>query len=393
MKNSASAPTGYKRITSIDSLRAFSLFGILLVHAVNGFGSVLEQSFSSGLDILLLWSIKILFQGKCALIFNILFGISFYIILRKPNYPRSKFVWRCFLLMLIGLGTQFFYNSDALMWYGICGLFLVSITKWSNKHICVLIILLHIISYIICTFHLGDIILGDYIQVNRYGKNIAIQDFISLYPNGILRYFFGVLNQGVFFTFANFCIGYLIGRTGLVDKWDVLFKKKHIYYSFIIFVVINVLFFLFFLQENSYSSALTHILSSPICGFSGAVFYTIFFVYIYNHIHSQKILHLMEAYGRCGLTNYSLQGIIGVTVFFIFGLSTEGIHFSLIIIGVLSFYLLQLFFSNIWLRVFKNGPLEYIWRCATERKILPLYINNQVYGVNKVCTNNNPDSK
>ena len=107
-----------KRITSIDALRAFTLLGILLVHATNGFGLSYNGCFST-LDVLLNKGVKLFLVGKCNSIFAILFGVSFYLILRNPNNSSSKFVWRCVLLVFIGLINKAFYSFDALMWYGI----------------------------------------------------------------------------------------------------------------------------------------------------------------------------------------------------------------------------------------------------------------------------------
>jgi uncharacterized protein len=36
------------------------------------------------------------------------------------------------------------------------------------------------------------------------------------------------------------------------------------------------------------------------------------------------------------------------------------------------FYTLQVIFSNIWLRYFSYGPMEWVWRSFTYKKILPL---------------------
>ena len=98
----------YPRITSIDALRAFALFGILLVHVRHGFNADVLGTMNTTFDSILGNAILALLHGKCALIFEILFGISFYLILRKPNYPSSKFVWRCILLFLLGCINRFF---------------------------------------------------------------------------------------------------------------------------------------------------------------------------------------------------------------------------------------------------------------------------------------------
>ena len=363
-------PPQSHRITSIDALRAFALLGILFVHARTGFGANVIGTSGS----VLLNSLIVLFRGKCALIFNILFGISFYIILRKPDYPKRKFVWRCFLLTLMGLGTQFFYNSDALMWYGICGMFLVLVTPLSNKMIAAIIISLHALAMYLGTYHFGDYLLGSYTDISRYGEDISMKEFVALYPNGVLTYFKAVLNNGIFPTYANFCLGYLIGRLGVVESWDKKITFKTVLWAISIFLVVSGgSVAVHVLNGASLSAAFMAMLSSRLCNLAGATFYTVLFVWAYNHCTLlAPMFHKLEAYGKCGLTNYSLQGVVGVSVFFFLGFSHKIGSASYLFWGTILFYIIQVWCSNLWLRYFRNGPLEYLWRCSTECKWLPL---------------------
>lgn len=66
-----------------------------------------------------------------------------------------------------------------------------------------------------------------------------------------------------------------------------------------------------------------------------------------------------------------------ILVFFLsdlgFGFKYQSITFY--VCAALVFYVIQLLFSYHWLKKYKNGPLEYLWRCATERKWLPLLLS------------------
>jgi uncharacterized protein len=79
------------------------------------------------------------------------------------------------------------------------------------------------------------------------------------------------------------------------------------------------------------------------------------------------------AVGRTALTNYILQTLICTTIFYGhgFGLygSVERTGQILMVIGV---WILQLIISPIWLRHFRFGPLEWLWRSMTYRKIQPI---------------------
>ena len=76
------------RISSVDALRAFALLAILLVHTKQLYLCELWGIEFSFIDRIIYYGIGILFVGRASCIFTILFGISFYLILRKPSYGR-----------------------------------------------------------------------------------------------------------------------------------------------------------------------------------------------------------------------------------------------------------------------------------------------------------------
>lgn len=81
----------------------------------------------------------------------------------------------------------------------------------------------------------------------------------------------------------------------------------------------------------------------------------------------------LAVYGRTALSNYILQSLIGTTLFFGFGLGLLGeLHDWQTLLLAFAIILLQIKISGIWLRHFRYGPLEWLWRCGTYRRWLPL---------------------
>lgn len=353
-----------RRIISIDALRAFALFGIILVHTIPQFGCGVLDTQEFPIDSYAALLVHLLFEKRCATIFCILFGISFYIILKNPKNTSSKFVWRCFLLMLIGVFDKIFYWVDALMWYGICGMLLVSVRRFSCKFLTGLIVTFIFLSFLLSRLHLGSC-LDDYIgnaHDLRYSPFCSFSDAIVLLPKAIAYYIRIVLNGGLLMAFAKFMIGYLIGKLGYVEIMDNRVNVKYLFMSFIIYLLFIILSYYspFFVWWSTLGYTL-----------SGALFYALLIVYAYNHTRLQSVMSFFSYYGRCGLTNYMIQGIIGVIVFCHIGIAWMHIGFSVLITGSIIFYILQAIFSYYWLRFFNNGPMEYLWRCGIERKILP----------------------
>lgn len=357
-------PIKKHRIISIDVLRAFALFGIILVHTIPQFGCGVLDTQELSIDSYAARLVNLLFEKRCATIFCILFGVSFYIILKNPQNTSRKFVWRCFLLMLLGVFDKMFYWVDALMWYGICGMLLVSVRRLSCKSLAGIIVTLIFLSFFLSRLHLGAF-LDNYIGNShdlRYSYECSWSYAVSVLPKAIAYYIRIVLNGGIFGVFAKFMIGYLIGKLGFIEIMDNRVSLKYLFETFVIY--------LFFIILSSYS---TYFVWWSRLGYSlsGALFYAMVIIYTYNHTRLKTIMSFFSYYGRCGLTNYMTQGIIGVIIFCHMGVAWMHVGLSVLLIGSIVFFILQTIFCYYWLRFFSNGPMEYIWRCGIERKILP----------------------
>jgi uncharacterized protein len=80
------------------------------------------------------------------------------------------------------------------------------------------------------------------------------------------------------------------------------------------------------------------------------------------------ILAYLKPYGRMSLTSYILQGFTGVIVFHGFGLGMyDYLGPFLSLLTGFSILIILLLFSNLWLRHYRYGPFEWVWRKATYR--------------------------
>ncbi len=79
-----------------------------------------------------------------------------------------------------------------------------------------------------------------------------------------------------------------------------------------------------------------------------------------------------EAVGKMAFTNYIMQSIVLTTIFYGFGFGyfAELERYELYYI-VVALYLIQLIGSELWLKKFYFGPLEWVWRSLTYGKAQP----------------------
>lgn len=86
-----------------------------------------------------------------------------------------------------------------------------------------------------------------------------------------------------------------------------------------------------------------------------------------------KIRYVLSCYGRLAFTNYIGQSILATFIFYGYGLGWFGSVSRVEQIGVVLFiWAIQLTFSPIWLRYFKFGPLEWVWRSGVYAKFQPM---------------------
>lgn len=82
-----------------------------------------------------------------------------------------------------------------------------------------------------------------------------------------------------------------------------------------------------------------------------------------QNIKMQFLINTLAAVGRLALTNYIMQTIISIFLFYGFGFTLFNKLNSLQIITVcLGVWAFQITFSLLWLQKFRLGPLEWLWR-------------------------------
>ncbi|GAB2897613.1 DUF418 domain-containing protein [Microbulbifer echini] len=86
------------------------------------------------------------------------------------------------------------------------------------------------------------------------------------------------------------------------------------------------------------------------------------------------IKNKIQQVGRMAFTNYLAQSVICVFIFYGFGMGLYGELSRLEVTGIcILLGLFQVAYSDLWLKVFRMGPLEWLWRALTYFRIPPLF--------------------
>ena len=106
-----------------------------------------------------------------------------------------------------------------------------------------------------------------------------------------------------------------------------------------------------------------------------ALVYVAVFMLAFQTAMGKKLLSVLAPVGKMAFSNYVLQSVIGTVVFLGPGLgyiSQTGPVYNTLF-GLLVFTG-QVIMSNLWLRYFNYGPVEWLWRSLTYRKMQPMRI-------------------
>lgn len=86
----------------------------------------------------------------------------------------------------------------------------------------------------------------------------------------------------------------------------------------------------------------------------------------------RRLLSPLAAAGRMALTNYLLQSLIGLLLFTGVGLGLYGrVGPALGLLLTFAVFAVQVWLSGVWLRRFRFGPAEWLWRSLTYGRVQP----------------------
>jgi uncharacterized protein len=81
----------------------------------------------------------------------------------------------------------------------------------------------------------------------------------------------------------------------------------------------------------------------------------------------QRVLLYLAPVGRIALTNYLSQSVLGILIFY--GLGMLGwfmkVSYPQALLIAVAIYAAQVVFSNVYVRYFRQGPAEWVWRRLT----------------------------
>ena len=377
------------RIEVVDALRGFAVMAIMLLHNIEHFNfydfPTASSAFMEAMDKGIWETLFFLFSGKAYAIFSLLFGFSFFIQYnnqaKKGKDFRLRFLWRLFLLFIIGCFNGAFFPGDILVLYSIIGVVLVLVCRWSVRAILIAAIILMLQPLELGKFFYA-MINPDYVPAagvwrvhsQRMYPFLSQPDFWAMVKSnlwdGQLFSLLWAWGYGRFFQTASlFLLGMLMGRRQLFANLSEhrVFWMRTLVIGAVCFVPLY--FITASLPDMISNKAMLTPMNTVVSSFRNFSFMCVLvacFVFLWQQVSTHEMLHGLVPYGKMSLTNYLGQSIFGSLLFYHWGFELGrylGITYSFLF-GIL-FVLLQMVFCSWWLRHHKHGPFEGLWKRLT----------------------------
>ena len=391
--------TPKKRINSIDALRGFALIGIMLLHCMERFdltlAPVVESPFWQAIDTAVYDSLYFLFSGKSYAMFSLLFGLSFFMQMESQAAKgvdfRGRFLWRLALLFLFGYINGLVYMGEFFMVYAVLGVFLIPLYKVPTRWLLVLCILLFLQIPAVISFVslLSDNVANEPTAAAAYMDRL-FERAADVFINGSLM---DVLSFNTFdrqsakclWVFNNFrylqllglfIAGMLIGRQGIHKSEEKMVKYSRLFLPYCLAfwaVFYAVAFLLPVWGVDGFALRVGQTLFKTYGNLGQMMVYFCGFTLLYYRYKGQKVLDRIAPVGRMSVTNYMAQSIVGVSLFYGFGgnFAVEFNYLQSFLLGA-AFCVIQIAYSNWWIKRFYYGPMEWLWRSLTWFQVVPL---------------------
>lgn len=410
---SSLAPVGgAERALQLDVLRGFALFGILLMN-IEAFVGPLNLALVgldpalSGADRWMDAAIYILVQGKFFTLFSLLFGAGFALILQRAEARGGGGGWAYLrrLVVLLGFGlvhTLFVWSGDILVTYALMGMLLLllfrrtpasRLPKWGLAFYLVPTLLTFAFALLgwlsqfeptaAAAWAHGLAAAGEdmarSIEAQRmaYGPegSFALANAQRMEDTAmLLGYlpFFGTLVLGMF----------LIG-TGLVRSGALLDPPAHLAlfrrlrrWGFALGLPMALLSFWMLptvdFARMDFASASAQSLMS-LAGLALCLAYMASIVIALQEPAWRARLAWLAPAGQMALSNYLLQSLVCVGIFYGYGLGYfEQLPRAWQPLFVVALFGLQVLLSRWWLARFRFGPAEWLWRSLSYLRLQPL---------------------
>jgi len=402
-----------QRIASVDVVRGFALWGVLLINMMN-FGALIPGQWPDPLDQFAFWAQRFFFEQKSWRLFSFLFGLGFALQMLRASDRGARFVTvyvrRLAVLAAFGLLHYLIYPGDILVPYAIVGVGLLFFRDWSPPLILVLVALLFLIEPVVDSVWPQYRTTPPASQLNplartylrapdpEYRENIQRASTVSEHVRARAQRGLDIWraraerfpshhldprnhwrgSQSWLVYLAMFLLGLYAGKRRIFHDFHA--HRALITRVFYFGLPLGILAMTADWISRDFVTGLrppvVRFLRATMFGYGATALslsYAAGLVLLIQRPQWRRRLFPLAAMGRVALTVYVTQSIIFTTLFLDYGFDLQrrvgpaGVFAYAAVI-----YAVQLGISVWWVRRFRFGPLEWLWRMLTYARRQPM---------------------
>ncbi len=387
-----------RRIEALDVLRGFALLGIFIMNMPTFAHSIFtpppaQDGSAAGIVVALR---ELLFAGKFNLMFGMVFGIGFTLQLRRLEASDADqaaliYLRRLTVLLAIGLAhAALLWMGDVLVAYSVLGFMLLALRRVPDSVVLALLGLClvypaasdalstHLFSNettMLATFEFyqfagsNDVAFGEGRFLDAVRETMRVFAWAYASPMGLFTVagFFVQMGTGIL-------LGFYVGRRGWIERLAELGPqlRRAQWAALAVALAAGGLWWAAggaAIQEGAenFAAALARTIGrAALMGF-----YALTLVRLAKAPGSAPLLRVFVYPGRMPLSNYLLQTLMALFIFYGWGLGFWGKTSPLaeMLLAVALYFAIQLPLSAWWLSHFRFGPVEYVWRRLTYGRL------------------------
>ncbi|KAA3436903.1 DUF418 domain-containing protein [Rufibacter hautae] len=422
------------RIQSIDVLRGIALLGILLMNIPYfAMPDYFTKSFAQDPASPNFWTltvVTILFEGKMRALFSIVFGAGILLFTSRKEESgqpfKALFFQRMGWLVIFGLmhAHLTLWLGDILYFYGLIGMLAFLFRKMKPKYMAMGVPLVAIFGFVAGTLFYQNIrekrlaykdavtaqtqqkalsptqkkalVEWRAIEKERIPNKAEVAENTRLMKSSysdVAKYVRPKAWDGqtkyLLFSIGDVLALMLLGMA--LFKWGFLtgqWSKRNYWYVMLVGYAVGLALVIFNYYKMDYliganvAPWLARMEVTPI-NWMGLIYPVQRILLVMAHVAAvilllksgiaQGVMRRLAAVGQMAFTNYIMQTVFCTLIFFGYGLNyfAELEYYQLYYV-VAGIWLVQLIISPIWLKHYRFGPLEWLWRSLTYRQLQPM---------------------
>lgn len=370
------------RIDELDALRGFAIFGILLINiqVFSGYGFVGPEG-RSGLpfnehDTTLQNILDVFVRAKFYSLFSLLFGYSFVMLAQraKDNVARLHFR-RLTGLIVIGLmHSVLLWPWDILLLYGLTGLLLIpflsrtptAMAGWGIGLFAIVGILHWFGPVLGLPAERGELairLLQENVPALAGGSYVAVVQANLILTGSVFVEWLQDLRPlrvlGMFLLGAAAAVLQLADR----DNRHKSLLRAAVLTGLLVGLVLALIEV--FVEPETVLQRIAYTVADAVGAPLLAIGYAALLVLWWhrNGTLAAGVRAALAPVGRMALTNYLLHSAICVPFFYGFGAGYFAeLSLTVLVLFAVALFVMQMVLSAVWLSVFRQGPIEWLWR-------------------------------